>query len=124
MSLGTQEIEQALGALGDLLQARREQLTIAVIGGSGMLLAGYSSRATQDVDAVGLVVDGAVVAAGSFPSPVAEAIADRSVATRRSQLWSLIEWTRSTSSSTRLPTLVLQASILLTCDCSIHLRPS
>jgi hypothetical protein len=76
MEFGVAQVEHALRSLGALLAARGEGCAVAVIGGSALLLLGYGERATQDVDVVGLVRDGAVVATEAFPGPVAAAIGD------------------------------------------------
>jgi hypothetical protein len=76
MNLGVSEVERALRSLGAILSARGEQLGVAIIGGSALLLRGYGERATQDVDVVGLVVDDEVTTTRTLPESIIVAVAD------------------------------------------------
>ena len=48
----TDEIDQALLLVGELLQAEGESVTIVIIGGAALNLLGVTSRTTRDVDVV------------------------------------------------------------------------
>lgn len=45
-------LEEALQAVGELLEAEREEAAIVVVGGATMNLLGFVARATQDVDVI------------------------------------------------------------------------
>ena len=87
MDLGVQEVEHALRSLGALLASRRQHLDVAIVGGSALLLMGYSSRATQDVDVVGTVVDGEVVRTRELPEPVRVAVTEVGAALGLGPTW-------------------------------------
>ena len=72
MTFDADETREALRLLGELLEFRGEAIQIAVIGGSALLLADLSNRATQDVDVVGVVKEAEVVA-GRLPQPIRDA---------------------------------------------------
>ena len=76
--LDQERLSEALQALGETLAFRGQSATVAVIGGSGLLLLGAVSRATHDVDVVALV-EGEQLARAQ-PLPVALRDAARDVA--------------------------------------------
>ncbi|MHC4392765.1 MAG: hypothetical protein ACYS22_15835 [Planctomycetota bacterium] len=55
MDLNRQILEEALQTLGAYLQARGEDLEVAAIGGSGLLLLEVVDRPTQDLDLIAIV---------------------------------------------------------------------
>jgi hypothetical protein len=69
-------LEEALLALGELLESRGKPHEIAVIGGSGLLLLGAIRRTTMDVDVVALVREGALVSATPLPPELQAAATD------------------------------------------------
>ena len=56
------QTQQLFSALGEQLAARGEQFGLVVIGGSGLLALGLTSRVTRDVDVVALISGGRVLA--------------------------------------------------------------
>ncbi|MBI4259218.1 MAG: hypothetical protein HY658_01510 [Actinobacteria bacterium] len=69
-------LDQALRTLGETLEARGMAFELVVIGGSSLMLLGFITRPTKDLDAVALVEDEKLVPAEPLPPPLAEAIAD------------------------------------------------
>ncbi len=74
MSIDGHSLNHALEVLGEVLQARGLAYDIVVVGGSGLLLLGYVTRPTKDLDALALVEDGSYVSADPLPPPLAAAI--------------------------------------------------
>ena len=54
---GRADIESALGAVGELLAARGEQVAIVVLGGAALNLLGIVDRSTTDVDIIALATN-------------------------------------------------------------------
>lgn len=75
MSIGTQQLDQALLALNDQLVLQRASVHLIVIGGSGLIAIEAVSRATRDVDVVALERDGELVSAEPLPAVVRDAAA-------------------------------------------------
>ncbi len=69
-------LKEVLQALGDLLDARGESFEVAVIGGGGLLLSGRISRATRDLDAVGIKISDSLISAHPLPDALATAVQD------------------------------------------------
>lgn len=69
-------LEQALRTLGELLEQRGLHYELYVVGGGALQLLGLITRATSDIDVVGLVERGYLVRAEPLPPPLAAAIAD------------------------------------------------
>lgn len=74
MNIDEELLKEALGTLGEVLQARGLAYEIVAVGGSGLMLLGLVTRPTRDLDALALVEDGVYVSADPLPSPLAEAI--------------------------------------------------
>jgi hypothetical protein len=74
-SLGRQQTHELLAALGEQLAARDARVDLVVIGGSALLALGLTSRATRDVDVVGLLAAGSVVDPRPLPKPLLEGVA-------------------------------------------------
>src|SRR5215469_7210935 len=74
--LGSDSIGQVLQELGRALARRGSQHEILLVGGSAMLLGGYGSRTTGDVDIVGLRIGGRFVRAVPLPRDLVEAAAE------------------------------------------------
>ena len=53
--LGSQDLKDALAAVGDLLLAKDEQIGIVVVGGASLNLLGLVERTTADVDVIARV---------------------------------------------------------------------
>lgn len=69
--------EQALKALGELLDSRGLEYRLAAVGGGAMLLLGLLDRPTNDLDVVTQADEsGAAVSADPLASPLREAITD------------------------------------------------
>src|SRR6266540_4082759 len=66
----------ALAALGELLTARGLHYEAIAIGGSALLLLGYITRATRDLDLVALVESGRMTPITALPAALAEAVED------------------------------------------------
>src|SRR3989442_12856629 len=64
------QTDRLFSALGEQLAARGERVELVVIGGSGLLALGLTSRATRDVDVVALLSGRAL----SKPRPLPEAL--------------------------------------------------
>jgi hypothetical protein len=69
-------LDEALATLGETLEARGLAYEVVAIGGSSLMLLGFISRPTRDLDAVALVEDGELLPADPLPPPLVEAIAD------------------------------------------------
>jgi len=65
--------EEALAALGDLLEERDKRYSFLVVGGSSLLLLGLISRATADVDVVGTATATGYAPLDQLPDAVVEA---------------------------------------------------
>jgi hypothetical protein len=70
-------IDEALAALGVLLEARGHEYGLIVVGGAALLLRGVIARPTKDVDVLGArSPSGGVDPLGTLPTPLAAAVAD------------------------------------------------
>jgi hypothetical protein len=87
MSMGRDNLDEVLQALGQVLQARGLAYEIVVVGGSSLLLLGFITRPTRDLDALALVVDGEYVSARPLPEPFTQAIASVGRAFGLSEEW-------------------------------------
>ena len=67
------QTHQLLSALGEQLVAHGERVELVVIGGSGLLALGLTSRATRDVDVVALLEGRALAKPSPLPDAVIEA---------------------------------------------------
>jgi hypothetical protein len=74
--LGSENIDQVLLELGHALARRRSTHELLLVGGSAMLLRGYASRTTVDVDMVGLRVGAEFVRAVPLPPDLVDAAAE------------------------------------------------
>jgi hypothetical protein len=54
-------LREALGLLGSLLDSTQDEVAIAVVGGSALLIDGRVTRVTRDVDVVAFIVGGALL---------------------------------------------------------------
>jgi hypothetical protein len=54
-------LREALGLLGSLLDSTEDEVAIAVVGGSALLIEGRVTRVTRDVDVVAFIVGGALL---------------------------------------------------------------
>ncbi|PZR83452.1 MAG: hypothetical protein DLM65_01935 [Candidatus Aeolococcus gillhamiae] len=69
-------LEAALAALSETLAARTLEYELVAVGGSGLLLLGFISRPTRDLDIIAVVEDGAYVSAAVLPVPLVDAVRD------------------------------------------------
>jgi hypothetical protein len=69
-------LEEALHALGAVLEARGHALEIVTVGGGSLLLLDLATRSTRDLDIVALVQDGQYMAAKPLPEALVEAARD------------------------------------------------
>jgi|SRR5579885_2120761 len=67
------QTHQLFAALGEQLAARGERVELVVIGGSGLLALGLTSRATRDVDVVALLSGGVLAKPRPLPPALIEA---------------------------------------------------
>jgi hypothetical protein len=74
-SLDREQTHELLAALGEQLAARDARVELVVIGGSALLALGLTSRATRDVDVVGLLAAEGVVDPRPLPKLLLEAAA-------------------------------------------------
>lgn len=73
--IGSERLDGALAALGDLLAISGSRTHLVVIGGSGLIAIDAVSRVTQDVDVVALERDGQLTSAEPLPDAVRDAAA-------------------------------------------------
>ena len=98
MQFDAQALKSALSDLGELLAARGEQFSIVVIGGSALLLGGWISRPTVDVDVVAKGGPADLVKARPFPPALQDAVEDVAAVRRLPSNWlnpgptDLLEW--------------------------------
>lgn len=77
MTFSARSLEQALAALGQLLESRGHEYRLAAVGGGAMLLLGLLDRPTNDLDVVTQADEsGATVSADPLAPPLQEAISD------------------------------------------------
>ena len=76
MEMDRSLLDEALETLGETLEARGIAFEVVAIGGSSLMLLGFITRPTKDLDAVALVEGGELVPAEPLPPALAEAIAD------------------------------------------------
>lgn len=81
------EFEPLLAALGQLLTERGLRYEAFAVGGGALYLLGLITRPTRDIDVVGLVQGGRVVAVESLPEPLQRAIADTAALFQVSPDW-------------------------------------
>ncbi len=81
-------LDEALGSLGAVLEARGHHYELVVVGGASLLLRQITSRPTKDVDVLGTrTATGEVVALYGLPDPLAIAIADVGLALGLASDW-------------------------------------
>lgn len=73
---GRQSLEEALGTLGALLDARDLSYTLLVVGGGSLMLLGLLQRPTKDLDVVGVASGPRYEKAQPLPEPFARAVED------------------------------------------------
>lgn len=77
MAFSGGSLEQAVAALGELLESRGHEYQLAAVGGGAMLLLGLLDRPTNDLDVVTQADEsGAAVSADPLAPPLREAISD------------------------------------------------
>ena len=77
MAFSGPSLEQALAALGQLLESRGHEYRLAAVGGGALLLLGLLDRPTNDLDVVTQADEsGAAVSADPLAPPLREAISD------------------------------------------------
>ncbi|MEX2620804.1 MAG: DUF6036 family nucleotidyltransferase [Egibacteraceae bacterium] len=69
-------LREALGALGRLLERRGQHFDVVVVGGSALLLSGFVTRPTIDVDVVAIATSAGLVKASPLPEPLVHAVED------------------------------------------------
>jgi hypothetical protein len=68
--------DEALGALGQLLEERGLRYELLAIGGGALQLLGLITRSTKDIDIVAMVEDGDPTPIAALPGPLQEAVED------------------------------------------------
>ncbi|CDZ81680.1 hypothetical protein BN1013_02216 [Candidatus Rubidus massiliensis] len=81
------DLEYALMILGQLLEERKLNYQIVVIGGGGLLLLGLMIRTTKDLDLVALVDNNEFISAKPLPKNLVKAIEDVAMALNISKDW-------------------------------------
>lgn len=76
MMLGQDSVERALETLGNVLEQRRLEYEIVVVGGSALLLLGLIRRPTRDLDVLALVRHGEYISAEPLPQDLERAVGD------------------------------------------------
>jgi hypothetical protein len=74
-SIGAEQLQVVLTALGEQLAQVGERAHLVVIGGSALIALDVVARATRDVDIVALDVDGSLISADPLPEALARAAA-------------------------------------------------
>jgi len=74
--LTQKSLDEALVAVGDLLEERKQHVEVVAIGGGGLLLLGLIERATKDLDLVGLKLGDQLVKPVPLPEALREAAED------------------------------------------------
>jgi hypothetical protein len=87
MSFRLDALEEALRALGAVLQRRRTPYSILVVGGGSLLLLGLIDRPTADLDVVGLAESGEYRKVETLPAPLATAAAQVAQALGLADTW-------------------------------------
>ncbi len=76
-AIGKSQLEAALGALGELLEARGARYEVVLVGGGNLILRGLVSRpTTKDLDILGLWTPDGVAPMRPMPEPLLMAIDD------------------------------------------------
>ncbi len=81
------ELENALRALGEVLEHRGSRFVVAVIGGTGLLLLGVVQRTTTDVDVVACIEGTTLKTANPLPPQLDEAARDVARALKLGPKW-------------------------------------
>lgn len=77
MELAFSRLEEALSALGQLLDARGMRYDVVVVGGGNLILRNLISRpTTKDIDLLGLLGPGGVERVDRMPEGLAVAVTD------------------------------------------------
>lgn len=79
--------DEALTALGQLLEERGLHYELLAIGGGALQLLGLITRSTKDIDIVALVEDGGLTPLAALPGPLQEAVEDTAGVLRLSRDW-------------------------------------
>ena len=87
MSDMSESFEGPLGGLGELLRDRGLRYELLAIGGGALQLLGLITRPTRDIDVIGLVADADVVAMGTLPGPLQQAVEDTATLFRLPTTW-------------------------------------
>ena len=87
MELSSQGLEEALQALGSLLESRGQRAEVVVIGGGSLLLLGLIQRPTKDLDVVALVEGTRLSTARPLPDWLVEAVRDVARAMELAEDW-------------------------------------
>ena len=76
MTLDQASIEEALKTLGTLLESRGLRFELVAVGGGSLMLLGFLSRPTKDIDIVALVEKKRYVSADPLPAALLDAARD------------------------------------------------
>lgn len=87
MTFTTGGLEQALEALGEVLESRGQGGELVAIGGGSLLLLGLIQRPTKDLDVVALVEDGILRKGEPLPDFIMTAVHDVALAMGLADDW-------------------------------------
>lgn len=74
---GRSSLDEILAALGALLEARGLNFELVVVGGASLILRGIITRATRDVDVLGVrTPSGGIARLEALPEPLARAVGE------------------------------------------------
>src|SRR5438552_2669121 len=87
MTFQDASLRSALSALGELLQDRKQAFDIVVIGGGALLLTGFITRPTKDLDVVAHVAGETWLVANPLPDALRAAVEDIASALGLARNW-------------------------------------
>lgn len=87
MAFNTVLLEEALEALGAVLQSKGHAAELVVIGGGSLLLLGLITRPTKDLDVVAVVEDGVLRKGEPLPDSVVDSLRDVAFAMNLAEDW-------------------------------------
>ncbi len=87
MEIGVATLNQALDALGQLLEARGYHYEVVAVGGGALLLLGHIIRPTRDLGLIAVVTSSEFISANPLPPILHEAAVDVGIAFNLTKEW-------------------------------------